>query len=176
MIDGVTILTADGVYFDFDNPATGVTLNTIARGLANTCRFGGQCDPFYSVAEHSVWVSRLVPEKYALAGLFHDAAEAFIGDMPRPLKEVLPDYQAVEARVEAAIFPLLGLPIELPNAVKRADVVMLATEQRALMNCRDHWKWTDKVTPLDIELACLDPQRAYEMFVTRARELGCSDG
>lgn len=173
LIEGPTILTADGLYFSYKVPDAGCfTMNAIARGLSNTCRFGGQCDPFYSVAEHSVWVSRLVPPEHAVAGLLHDAAEAFICDMPKPLKEILPDYQAIERDVEAKLFPALGLPVELPAEVKDADRVMLATEQVQLMSNRDKWKWTDKVKPLDVHLDCLSPQRAYDAFMARAFELG----
>ena len=169
---GPTILTADGVYFDFENPSReAITLNAIARGLANTCRFAGQCSRFYSVAEHSVWVSRIVPEQYAIEGLLHDAAEAFIVDMPKPLKEMLPDYKAVEARIERAVFGCFGF-VDLPAEIKRADRIMLSTEQRILMRNRDRWKWTDGFEPLDIELQCLPPDTAYHQFITRAQELG----
>lgn len=168
-----TILTADGNYLDYlaIDPSV-FTLNAIARGLANTCRFAGQCWPFYSVAEHSIWVSRLVPAEHALAGLLHDAAEAFITDMPKPLKELLPDYKSFEARIEATLFPHLGLAVALPGDVKTADRVMLATEQRALMRNRDAWKYTAETTPLEIKLACYSPQEAYYAFIERAEELG----
>ncbi len=173
LILGPTILTADGHYFNFEQPDPAhFTLNAIATGLANTCRFGGQCRRFYSVAEHSIWVSRIVPPEHALAGLFHDAAEAFIGDIPKPLKEMLPDYQAVEARIEAVMFPALGLPVKLPPEVKRADRVMLATEQLQLMRNHDRWKWTGEVMPIETPLDIFDPDDAYAAFIFRARELG----
>ena len=171
-VSGATILTADGIYFNFEAPTEGFSLNAIARGLANTCRFGGQCDRFYSVAEHSIHVSRIVPEHMAIIGLLHDAAEAFVGDMPKPLKELLPDFKAVERRIEAALFRAFGLPEDLPGEIKHADRAMLATEQRQLMQNRDHWKWTGQAVPLEIELECWLPQRAYEAFVARAKELG----
>lgn len=172
-IIGPTILTADGEYFDFEAPDPALfTLHAIATGLANTCRFGGQCWPFYSVAEHSIWVSRIVPEEFALHALFHDAAEAFIVDMPKPLKEMLPDYKALERRFEAVLFPALGLPIDMPPEIKKADRVMLATEQRHLMKNNDDWKWTGSVEPLDIRLRCFTPNYAYVEFKARARELG----
>jgi uncharacterized protein len=172
MISGPTILTADGVYFSYDHPGEGITLNAIARGLANTCRFAGQCSRFYSVAEHSVWVSRIVPEEHALAGLFHDAAEAFICDMPKPLKEMLPDYKAVEARIEAVVFAALGLDAKLPSEVKHADRVMLATEQRQIMFNHDEWKWTADTPLQGVVIEGLLPQQAYEAFIVRAQELG----
>lgn len=164
-----TILTTDGRYFDFTDPdPAAITLNAIARGLANTCRFGGQCRSFYSVAEHSIWVSRLVPPHLAVHGLLHDAAEAFIGDMPKPLKEMLPDYKRVEAQVEAVLFAQFGF-ISLPPEVKQIDRVMLATEQRQIMNNRDRWVGTDE--PAEIVLECLLPEQAYRAFMCRALEL-----
>ena len=171
-IYGATILTADGDYFDFVNPRVGITLNAIARGLANTCRFGGQCLRYYSVAEHSVWVSRLVPPEMAIIGLMHDAPEAFVGDMPKPLKEELPDYQAVEDRVERAVFAAFNLPLPLPKEVKVADRVMLATEQFQIMKNNHDWKWTRGTERADIEIACLGPDDAYAFFMERAAELG----
>lgn len=170
-ISGPTILTADGYYFDYLAPhRDAITINAIARGLANTCRFAGQCRQFYSVAEHSIWVSRLVPPELALEGLLHDAAESFICDMPKPLKEMLPDYKAVEQRVEAAVLGVFGIA-SLPADVKRADRIMLLTEQRQLMNNRDAWRWTEGVEPADIALECLSPDEAYAAFVDRWAEV-----
>lgn len=171
-IVGPTILTADGNYFDFEAPdPSHFTLHAIATGLANTCRFGGQCWPFYSVAEHSIWVSHIVPKELALHALFHDAAEAFIVDMPKPLKVMLPDYRALEKRIEAVLFPALDLPIEMPPDIKHADRMMLATEQRQLMKNRDDWQWTSGVQPAEIKLECLSPLSAYTQFMARARQL-----
>lgn len=170
-IIGPTILTADGFYFDYEAPDSDtITMNAIARGLANTCRFAGQCRRFYSVAEHSIWVSNIVPPELAFVGLMHDAAEAFIGDMPKPLKEMLPDYQEVERRIELAVLGAFNIG-PLPPEIKKADRIMLATEQRALMDNRDNWKWTDGVQPLDVRLECMSPDEAYLAFYTRGMEL-----
>lgn len=167
-----TILTADGDYFDFLYPDPAViTLNVIARGLANTCRFAGQCPRFYSVAEHSVLVSRIVPPEFAVQGLLHDAAEAFIGDMPKPLKVMLPDYQRFEAIAESVIFSKWGFS-QLDPAVKHADKVMLKTEQHQLMNNRHEWKYTADVEPVDMEIIGFLPEGAYDLFLDRAEELG----
>lgn len=167
-----TILTVDGDYFDFVRPDPRViTINAIARGLANTCRFAGQLSCYYSVAEHSVYVSQIVPPELAIQGLLHDAAEAFIGDMPKPLKVMLDDYQAVEERVEHVLFGKWGFTA-LEPAVKHADKVMLKTEQYQLLRNKHAWKYTEGVEPVDIDIQCLLPDQAYELFLNRAEELG----
>jgi hypothetical protein len=139
---GPTILLASGHYFDLLDPAgSRFTIGDIAAGLSKTCRFGGQCSRFYSVAEHSIHASTIVPDQFRLAALMHDAAEAFIGDVTRPLKSLLPEYRAIEHRIERVIFDRFGLG-DLPYApeVKEADIRMLAVEQQALMPAHaDAW-------------------------------------
>ncbi len=132
---GPTILLHSGHYFDLLDPASSrFTLGDIAQGLANTCRFTGQCRRFYSVAEHSWHASFLVPERFQLAALMHDAAEAFIGDVTRPLKQLLPEYRAIEKRIEAVIAERFKLGRDCDDpVVKHADMQMLAAEQKALM-------------------------------------------
>lgn len=170
-IYGPTILTADGEYFSYLNPRCNVTLHAIARGLANTCRFAGQCNRYYSVAEHSVWVSKIVPPEFALWGLLHDAAEAFICDMPKPLKEQLPAYKAIEKYIEGPILEVFGLTGPMPAEIKTADMIMLATEQRQIMLNNDQWRWASEPRD-DIVLECLNPEEAYFFFSNRAHELG----
>src|SRR2546423_12384970 len=94
------IMLHSGRLFDLANPEVSeITVEDIAHGLAHTCRYAGQCDGFYSVAEHSVLVSQTVTHS-KLAALFHDAAEAFIGDMSAPLKQLLPAYREIELKIQ----------------------------------------------------------------------------
>ena len=138
---GPTILLQSGTYFDLLDPANSpFTIEDIAHGLSMTCRFAGQCRQFYSVAEHSWHASRLVAPEFQLRALMHDAAEAFIGDVTRPLKSILPEYKAIERNVEAAIMDRFDTGDWNVPEVKEADLTMLHAEQAEMMpHHPDRW-------------------------------------
>lgn len=123
---------ASGDYLDLADPHQGsISLGSIAHGLAHTCRFAGQSERFYSVAEHACLVAAKLEgegamERVVFAGLHHDDAEAFIGDVTRPLKSLLPGYAKLEARVTREIAEALGLPL-------------LSAQQRAQIKAADDW-------------------------------------
>jgi hypothetical protein len=173
---GATIVMRSGKYFDFLRPEMSeFTILDIAAGLSRICRYGGQLPddvPHYSVAQHSVIVSRIVPPEDALAGLLHDAAEAFTGDMVSPLKQLCPDFKAVEKRVEAAIFDRFGLPAELPPSVKRADLIALHTEKRDISAARGHaWPNLADYPPLPDRIAAWPQPMAFRVFLGRFHDL-----
>jgi hypothetical protein len=177
------IQIGSGAYFDLLNPdpAT-VRVEDIAAALSRLCRFTGHCRRFYSVAQHSTLVSRLVPPELARWGLYHDAAEAYLGDVASPLKRLLPDYKAIEHRVEEAVFAALGLYGPMPPEVKRADLVALAAEKHDLLpwSEADHEHWSNWIT-VDIEHEALhrvpsiypmqDTEVVRENFLFRATQL-----
>lgn len=111
----------------------GVNIHDIATALSRLCRYTGHSRLFYSVAEHSCRVSDLLPDDLKLAGLLHDATEAYIGDMTSPLKRLLPEYRAIEAVFWTAIANKFNLPDPLPPQVKEADFRMFRAEWYGLM-------------------------------------------
>ena len=112
-----------------------ISIEDIAHGLSMLCRFNGQCTKFYSVAEHSVHVSYEIAPELALVGLLHDAAEAYLGDVPSPLKGQLVEFKSFEDDMEAAI----GKKFDIDHALfkgkelKRADVQLLIDEKAVVM-------------------------------------------
>ncbi len=155
-----------------------ICIEDIGTGLANLTRFNGQTNPAYTVAQHSVWVSYQVPPEHALQALLHDAAEAYIGDLNSPAKQLCHDYRRLEERLNAAIMTRFGLPAQHHPEVKKADLIALATEKRDLMpNAADeHWPILDGVEPHPDEIK---PWRSRSfgaaLFFARFDELTSQD-
>lgn len=149
------IVTRSGGKFWYDNPmGSAYTIEDIAASLSKLCRFVGHTREMYSVAEHSVLVSRLVPRGMELAGLLHDASEAFCGDIASPLKAMLPEYKQIEDRVQGAIMARFGVQWDhfVKEQVKRADLIALATEKRDLLPICEDWDILRGVSPSDISV------------------------
>ena len=130
------IQTVSGQIVELVNPnPEQIFTADIGHALSQVCRFAGHTSRFYSVAQHSVLVPHLVPKEYALEGLLHDAAEAYIGDVARPLKRALPQYKIIEQRWEAAIRERYKLNVSLPmhKAIEKADNEALSIEAAYLM-------------------------------------------
>ncbi len=151
-----------------------VFIEDIAWALSMLCRYGGHCRRFYSVAEHSVWVSDNVPEEDALWGLLHDATEAYLVDVPRPVKRCLPAYRAYEDALARVIAERFGLPWPMPEAVKQVDTAMLLVERDQLLAPPPApWGGLSSSVRLDpFVLPCWSPEEAHGAFLGRLRELG----
>jgi len=162
----------------FDPDPGQLDIGDIARALGNLCRFGGHSRVFYSVAQHSVIVSELVEERGGdvedvFAALMHDAAEAYLGDMPHPIKHRSPlgaAFKDAEDHLEAAIRDRFAIRADVPE-IKRVDRALLATERRAFSTENWHWPELDGVEPLDLELSAWPPDEAARRFAERYAEL-----
>lgn len=148
-----------------------IDIHDIAHALSLLCRFNGHCKVFYSVAQHSVHVSEGVPAEVALWGLLHDAAEAYLSDLPRPVKQQLPQFSKLEDKLLARILADYGLAMPMPPEVKLADEQLLMTEARDLMQAPP-MDWEIGVEPLsDLQINPLLPVEAEQLFLTRYAEL-----
>ena len=162
----------------FDPDPDQLDAGDIARALANQCRFGGHCRVFYSVAQHSVIVSEVVEERgfdveECFAALMHDATEAYLGDMPHPLKHRSPlgaAFKEAEDRLEEALREHFRIKPGVPE-IKRVDRSLLAAERRAFSSEEWHWPELEGVEPLEIELTAWSPDEAAETFARRYAEL-----
>lgn len=188
--------TFTGRFVDVKNPnPESLVLSDIAHALANTCRYGGHAQRYFSVAEHAVFVSiRLERKGYDLdlqiAGLHHDDAEGFLGDIPRPLKPLLGHaYVRLTDRMDAAIIEGLHLPVTVDMLhspyVKDADNWSLFVEARHLLPSQGRGWWDGAqgaqnwgvknipsriVTP-DYWHGGLPPEQAESLFMARHAEL-----
>jgi len=147
------IQTAAGrKFYPLDPRAEDIDIEDIAHALSLNCRFNGHCRTFYSVAEHSVRVSRLLTGDEALWGLLHDASEAYLTDLPRPVKAQMPAFRDWEDKLEKIIIEHFGLNWPMPEAVKTADDRLLSTEARDLMaEPPEVWSWGAAVLEERIE-------------------------
>jgi hypothetical protein len=143
----------------------------IAHALSLLCRYGGHVERFYSVAEHCVLMSEWVDPANALAALLHDATEAYVVDVPRPLKRQLAGYREIEAAVWLAIATRFGLELALPDQVDEADNRILLTERNALMSRAERWHQDGRMEPLPVVITGWSPAEAERRYLDRLAEL-----
>ena len=167
------ILTRSGRQFDLLNPtAAMISPHDIGHALARLCRFNGHTLDHYSVAQHSMIVCDLVPLKDQLPALLHDATEAYLGDMTRPLKALMPAYRQIEQRVWHAVCDRFEIDPILPDSVIRADMVALATERRDLMPQHPgEWECLKGVPAMPERITPLPAQEAGIQYFSRLMEL-----
>ena len=145
-----------------------ICIEDIAHALSMLCRFAGHCEPFYTVCEHSIWMSMLA-KKHKLKALIHDGSEAFLVDLPKPVKRHLKDYQKIEKNVQSAVYKKYGLDDSTPQEVSTLDHNMCYTEAKQLGLQKLDWGWN--ADELDIKLKCLSPKQAEKAFLKRFNEL-----
>jgi len=159
-------------FFPLSPNASDISLLDIAHALSNICRFTGHTKEFYSVAQHCVLVSYICDSKDAIAGLLHDASEAYLSDIARPLKHSgsFEEYRKIEKHLQSMIFQKFGLSLEEPEGVKRADNILLATEARDLLSPLNE-DWVQSAKPLPFTITPLSPKEAKALFLDRFDEL-----
>lgn len=168
-----------GGQFNYNRPEeSDVTIEDIASALSNNCRFSGHLPRFYSIAQHLVNTSRIVPREHAFTGLMHDTAEAFTNDLPTPLKWALPIFKELEVSIESAMGKRFGFEYPYPREVKEADSIMLILEKYYVKEDDSIWplyeEWTkERVAPYHelVDLDSWQPRRAKREFLERYAEL-----
>ena len=178
------IKTYTGKKFYLYNPTSEmICIEDISHALANKCRFAGHSKHFYSVAQHSVLVADIVMScltnvtiaqtaLYGLHGLLHDAAEAYLPDVVRPLKVLFPLFIELEHRILRIIHQAMNVPFPSPDAtaaIKSADNIALATEGRDLMGGTDGWAVKER--PREYLIESVDPIMSEAIFTQRWRDI-----
>jgi hypothetical protein len=167
--------TYTGVGLDlFDPDPADVRLADIAAGLAHTCRFGGHCRRFYSVAEHSLYVADELDDRdprIQLYGLLHDAGEAYLVDVQRPIKAAFEGFEDAEAEILAAVWEAFGVPEPGEQdwaTVMHADDRLLAYEADRLLA---DGSWAADPPDRSYDLGGRSPEAVRERFLDRTESL-----
>lgn len=158
--------TSSGTQFWFLNPQQDqINIKDIAWALSHIPRFGGHARKFVSVAEHSIYVSMLVPPALALEGLLHDGEEAYILDMPTPIKQFMPEYKEMGQKILRAIYTKYMLGMPATKAVKDADKAQMQVEANFLLPSRGE-TWVNRIEGAKgIEPKGLSQSEAYYKFL-----------
>lgn len=165
-------LHSGGRFYPLDPRPEDINPEDIAHALSLLCRYGGHIDRFYSVAEHCVLMSKAVSRENALHALLHDATEAYVVDVPRPLKRYLPEYQRIEDDVWSAISQRFNVSKRVPTEVHDADVSILINETRVLMPNAERWPLLDDYMPLPATVVMgWSPALAKVRYLNRLKEL-----
>jgi hypothetical protein len=177
-----TIQTYTGRLFNpFKPHLDDIDIRDIARALSFTCRFGGHVKWFYSVADHSILVTELLPLKLKLWGLLHDASEAYLSDMVRPLKHTvaMTEYRETEHVIQTMIYKKFGLTdVEPKDEIKYADTQALAIEMPAILEGGPNPGLKAYIAGIEIpkayrarQIHYCDPAHTEETFLTIFNQL-----
>lgn len=164
------IQTVSGkVFYPLEPWVADVDILDIAHALSNQCRFSGHTRMFYSVAQHSVLVSDYLKDKSVdvqLWGLLHDAAEAYMVDVPRPIKAAIPQIREIEDNILRTIMRRFTLPEEMPYEVREADNSILFDERDALLEPTEK-DWDFVCKPLGISILPWTSQSSKSLFLDK---------
>ncbi len=152
--------TAKGIKFNILHPEPEmIDVKDIAKGLAYKPHFSGFSPQYFSIAEHSLLVQKIIanvfPKNYTLQleALLHDASEAYTGDMIKPLKNLLPNFVIIEKRIQEVIYNRFGIT---PIGVKKADNIAQDIEAAVFFGKANYE-----------EIRYLSPDAAYSDFLNK---------
>jgi len=158
-------------FWPLDPKPEEIFMEDIACSLSNMCRFTGHVKNFYSVCQHSILVSKLCSPENALAGLMHDAAEAYMNDISRPIKPFLPGFKEIENNILEMIFIKYGIEWPIPDEIHNIDRKLCITEARDLGHDITQWGEYGKTVPYDFKIEPLGPGESAQLFIHRFNEL-----
>jgi hypothetical protein len=167
--------TYSGVIFHpLDPKPETIIITDIAAALSKMCRFGGHCSRFYSVAEHCIHVARHAPVRDKLTALLHDASEAYLVDIPRPIKPQLANYYELENALMEKISKRFGTTWPLPAHIKVIDTMILTDERDQNMAFMDvePQLWGNVLPALGVRLNFLNPNDAFQEFMAAFHTYG----
>ena len=155
-----------------------INIEDIAHALSYICRFAGQCKQFYSVGSHSINCLRVAEhfgysDELKLYTLLHDATEAYICDMPSPLKKILPEYKKYENDLESIIHKRFGLNqlTEFDKAkIKEIDKIVFSQEWKELMNYNYEDQYTNILIP-NLDFSYQNMETVEKQFLIEAKKL-----
>lgn len=159
-----------GRIFPLDPREEEIDIRDIAHSLSLQCRYNGHVTNFYSVAEHSVMLSHMVSSSNALSALMHDASEAYLTDLPRPIKKYFVGYYDYENTLMNVIAIKYGFTWPMPMQVAEYDTRILNDEREQLMG-KGEYEWDYYGEPLGVRIVGWEPERAEEEFIKRFKEL-----
>ncbi len=146
-----------------------IEIEDIANALSKQCRYAGHCLKFYSVAEHCCHVSDRASDANKFAALMHDASEAYLVDIPRPIKKLFRSYQLAEEEVMRTIATKFGFAWPLPAEVKNLDIAIISDERKQNMHPMDvdPLAWGNVLPALGVKLKFWTPEKAASEFLAR---------
>ncbi len=164
-----------GIFWPLDPRPEEICIEDIAHALSLLCRYNGHCKRFYSIAEHSIYVSyyaEKIEKDIALRALLHDASEAYLNDIPSPIKPYLNNYKRIENNLEKIIYKKFKIKPYLygKESIKKIDHTIVTNEVEQLMNpCKRRWDLLP--SPFQMKIKCWDSVQAKYRFLKRYEEL-----
>lgn len=175
--DGWAELFTGERFFYRDPTVEMIHFTDIAEALGKVCRYAGHVHTFYSVAEHCCLLMRYardnldLTKQELLTVLMHDATEAYLPDLPRPLKQMLPQFKAFEHTLEAIIAERFNLLSPHPTIIRELDSRIICDERLQALNPSENDWGVDRLTPLNVKLHLWTPAEAIDNFTGDFQEL-----